>query len=167
MGALEQLNETTDPAAADYVWLADMSVASNDRDRKVAWTHIADSGVWTPELQIGGATTGITYSARSGYYAKIGDKIGLMWFDFSLSSKGSLTGNIRISSVPFIPGQTAPLTFAYWNNTNLGTVTPSGRLDGGQTLIVFTKALNGRAEEMLDTDLTNTSRFIGQLICYL
>ncbi len=51
---------------------------------------------FTPSLSIGGSTTGITYSSRSGTMIRIG-KFASITMQMALSSKGSNSGDLRIS----------------------------------------------------------------------
>jgi hypothetical protein len=59
-----------------------------------------EEGTWTPQLEFGGATTGITYNARQGYYVKIGKMVFITVY-FNLSSKGTATGNSTVTGLPF------------------------------------------------------------------
>ena len=59
-----------------------------------------EEGTWTPTLSFGGGTTGITYSARAGYYRKVGGLVHCQC-TMTLSNKGSSTGSAQISGVPF------------------------------------------------------------------
>lgn len=62
---------------------------------------------WTPTLNFGGATTGITYTTRQGFYSRIG-KTGFFIFTIHLSSKGSAIGSAQITGLPLNPaGATA------------------------------------------------------------
>lgn len=56
-------------------------------------------GTWTPTLEFGGATTGITYSIQSGTYQLIGNLM-FVQFRILLTSKGSATGNATIAGLP-------------------------------------------------------------------
>jgi len=59
-----------------------------------------EEGTWTPQLEFGGATTGITYNGRQGYYVKIGKMVFITVY-FNLSSKGTATGNSTVTGLPF------------------------------------------------------------------
>jgi hypothetical protein len=72
-----------------------------------------EEGTWTPNLQFGGASTGITYLVRNGFYTKIGNiVIGTAWI--FLTSKGSATGDATLAGLPFTnagsDGNQAPCT---------------------------------------------------------
>ena len=59
-----------------------------------------EEGTWTPTLQFGGATTGITYGTRFGQYTRIGRQVTLV-ARVVLTSKGSATGYASIVGLPF------------------------------------------------------------------
>lgn len=67
---------------------------------------IQSSGTFTPEIQFGGATTGITYSSRSGFFVKTGNVINFS-ISISLSNKGSATGDMTIDGLPFTNSATS------------------------------------------------------------
>jgi hypothetical protein len=83
-----------------------------------------EEGTWTPALSFGGSGTGITYAARNGRYTKIGRMVTVGCY-INLSSKGSATGNVQISGLPFP---------AY---TGGGTPTYMGPLAGESGLLVM------------------------------
>jgi hypothetical protein len=55
---------------------------------------------FTPALEFGGATTGITYSSQGGRYARFGKRV-FFHIRLVLSSKGSASGNATVSGLPF------------------------------------------------------------------
>lgn len=59
-----------------------------------------EGGSWTPAMEFGGATTGITYGTQAGSYVKVGR---LVWVkaQIALTSKGSATGTAKITGFPF------------------------------------------------------------------
>ena len=65
-----------------------------------------EEGEWTIGLAFGGGTTGITYSLQTGAYTKIGRLVTVSG-DLRLKSKGSSTGNVTITGLPFVTGQGA------------------------------------------------------------
>jgi hypothetical protein len=64
-----------------------------------------EEGDWTPTLEFGGASVGITYNAsyQSGKYTKIGRQVTVTGF-FQLTSKGSSSGDATIAGLPFALG---------------------------------------------------------------
>ncbi len=71
----------------------DASAGANDLDDY-------EEGTWTPALTFGGGSTGMTYSAQSASYTKIGDVVHYSG-GISLTAKGSSTGSALITSLPF------------------------------------------------------------------
>jgi hypothetical protein len=59
-----------------------------------------EEGSFTPTLAFGGASTGIGYNFRSGYYTKKGDDVSFS-VTLNLTSKGTATGNMTIGGLPF------------------------------------------------------------------
>lgn len=57
------------------------------------------SQAFTPVLNFGGGSTGITYSARNAYYILDGNTCTIQG-SFTLSSKGSSTGSAQITGLP-------------------------------------------------------------------
>src|SRR5690606_15893268 len=59
-----------------------------------------ETGTWTPELRFGGDDSGITYNWSNGRYTRVGNVVH--WeLDISLSNKGSATGAVTITGLPF------------------------------------------------------------------
>jgi len=72
-----------------------------------------EEGTWTPSLQFGGATTGITYSTLSASYTRIGDLCHVQAI-IILSSKGSATGAAIVTGLPFTNVATIPAQLALY-----------------------------------------------------
>jgi hypothetical protein len=92
---------------------------------------------WTPTVTIGGSSTGITYTARTGQYSRIGRTV-LATCDFTLNSLGGLTGSIAITGLPYTAAETAAAPVAYysgvsgWNGYSI-----IGRVDASGTSIIL------------------------------
>lgn len=67
-----------------------------------ALSTYTSGGSWTPEIQFGGASVGITYAARTAVYSRIGN-IVTFTLSIELSNKGSSTGTATITGLPFNP----------------------------------------------------------------
>jgi hypothetical protein len=91
-GTIATLQSYVASALASYSTTAQMNTAINNLNMT--------SASWTPVLQFGGASTGISYTSQSGEYQTIG-KLCIAGFYIALSSKGSATGNATISGLPF------------------------------------------------------------------
>ena len=120
------------------------------------------AGTWTPALNFGGGTTGLTYSARTGTYRKIG-RVVLVEFEITLSAKGSSTGAATINTLPFAPlnsiwgGADAVTGFASIFGLHLGVAA------SGTAISVLVPSTTGRTAAD-DTNFSNTSRIRGTLI---
>ena len=70
------------------------------------------AGSWTPVLQLGGASTGVTYTgSRAGNYYVSG-RVVVAQTRFALSSKGSSTGNMTITGLPYAAHNTTNQIFS-------------------------------------------------------
>jgi len=122
-------------------------------------------GTWTPGISFGLGTTGITYSAQLATYTKIG-RVVVVTGRVVLSNKGSSTGTMRITGLPFTIGV---------GNQNFGVGGPcsfysafGARVAAGvivqgvpnQTHFDLTtpNAATGATLVLNDTDATNTSQ---------
>jgi hypothetical protein len=59
-----------------------------------------EEGTWTIGVSFGGASAGVTTSANTGTYTKIGRQVTVNGY-LILTSKGSSTGSARITGLPF------------------------------------------------------------------
>ena len=73
-----------------------------------------EEGTWTMGLSFGGNAVGVTASAFTGTYTKIGRKVSVTGALF-LTSKGSSTGAARITGLPF----TIPNTAQFYSSPSL------------------------------------------------
>ena len=64
-----------------------------------------EEGTFTPALEIGASTSGITYSEQLGLYVKIGT-FCYVQITISLSSKGSNSGVLTFNNLPFLSSNT-------------------------------------------------------------
>ncbi|MGT5005884.1 tail fiber/spike domain-containing protein [Escherichia coli] len=75
--------------------------------------YMFDSGTFSPTVQIGGSTVGITYLARSGSWVKNGNTI-TAHVSVSLSSKGTNVGGVSVAALPFVvPENTGGILISY------------------------------------------------------
>jgi hypothetical protein len=73
-----------------------VQVASSDANRLDDYRE----GTWTPVIGGSGGTSGQTYLVQSGLYVKKGQDVTL-YFSVQLSAKGTITGNVQLSGLPF------------------------------------------------------------------
>ena len=118
-----------------------------------------EEGTWTPGISLGGGTTGITYTNQYASYTKIGRKVFFEAY-ITLSAKGSDTGNLLITGLPFtVQNDThnySPVAF------NISLVAYSGMVIGrctlnDTTITVYQITEAGTRTQLTDTALSATS----------
>lgn len=72
---------------------------------------------WTPGLDFGGGSVGMTFSYQEGTYTKIGNVVRLTGV-FLLTAKGSSTGTAFITGLPFTPGDPLPSASIAWGGSS-------------------------------------------------
>ena len=128
---------------------------------------------WTPNIQIGGSSSGITYTTQLGQYVKMG---GVVFFycNVVLSSKGSNSGDVTISNMPVSTGAAGAneaISIPYFNNmlfSNAYTNLSASLNTSSAVANLFLSNSNNIAtpRNMIQSDLSDTSiiKFTG---CYL
>lgn len=101
-----------------------------------AAASIYSEGSWTPALNFGGVTTGITYSQQVGRYTRVGNQV-MLWGRIQLSSNGSASGNAQISGLPFTPVTVTGLIYA-GSAVVSGGITGLGEFDTNISVSIFT-----------------------------
>lgn len=118
-------------------------------------------GTFTPLLLFGGNATGMTYSAQSGTWTRIGNT---MYFtlDFTLSAKGSSTGVAVVSGLPYTSQETSAVDTAFYASiTGMSGLAMTARIDAGTTFIVLAWAnADAAPSQLTNTVFANTSRLI-------
>lgn len=104
------------------------------------------SGSFTPVLNFGGASTGITYSTQFGKYNQVGNLV-FYTFAIQLTSQGSSTGNAGISGFPVASGGTFNAMNLLTNYSAI-TVLPASTLlifpgSGITNFLLFVESLTG------------------------
>ena len=77
-----------------------------------------EEGTFTPTIAFGGNSVGVTYSAQTGAYTKIGNRV-FVNITMTLTSRGSSTGNATIQTLPFTPAS-AVAAYAWFGNFTIG-----------------------------------------------
>jgi hypothetical protein len=126
-----------------------------------------EEGTWTPTMTFNASSTGVTYSAQSGWYVKIGQMV-LIYGRITLTSNGSGVGTARIASLPFsslnlagvtVPGPSLRLlaggsaATAVFPCVDSNTTTAALLIPGAVTVAVAT-----------DTNITDTASFDFQMV---
>jgi hypothetical protein len=117
-----------------------------------------EEGTFTPTLQFGGASTGITYTLQSGLYTKIGRKVHVR-VEILLSNKGSATGTAALTGLPFTASSSA---FAATVNAAGNFVFTNGYLNGGvtgnsATITLYNTPTSGGVVILSESAFTNTT----------
>lgn len=129
---------------------------------------------WTPSLQFGGASVGITYSQQIGFAFNFGKLIVAM-FQLVLTSKGSSTGNATIAGLPVNALNVNPpvvnflqnlLPISYAAMASSTNVYCVGITGGTNVASLFKVGVAVSNVTMADTDFTNTSE-IGGTVLYI
>lgn len=120
------------------------------------------TGTFTPIIQFGGASTGITYGTPTrGRYTKIG-RLVLATGDVTLTSKGTATGPAQIGGLPFSSisdGMYAPVTFGYTSGLASVTGAVQAMVNAGTPRINLYQAVNGTTAGLSNANLSNTATF--------
>jgi hypothetical protein len=124
-----------------------------------------EEGTWTPSVTFGGGSTGVTYSARNGYYTKIGNLVYLTCL-INLTSKGSSAGQFRIAGLPFTTTSStnyrATSTSVLWDGLATSYVYVLGLVSESVTAMDFlgaTAASGSTATGIQNTGLSGSDNF--------
>lgn len=119
-----------------------------------------EEGTFTPVLEFGGGSTGITYARQAGYYTKVGNRV-IINMELQISAKGSSTGDATITGIPFVASS------ATYNqnvlSTRLQNITFSGVYNGeifvaNDYISLLDTATTGTATNINDTNFTASGR---------
>lgn len=124
--------------------------------------RLGEVTAWTPALKFGGNAVDMTYTHQAGLYIKIGRQVAITGY-FLLSSKGTSTGNVTITGLPFAcknaNGAYAPVTYRLINVTF--TDVYQGRIEKGTTTMNMNEVTNGGVETALtNADFANNSNVL-------
>jgi hypothetical protein len=125
-----------------------------------------EEGTWTPNVNFGGASTGVTYTKNLGHYTKIGRMVYAS-FDILLSSKGTSTGGVTVGGLPIA-------NYGSHQN-NAGTVIcESDGVDWPQTNVygmvwsdgnIYVRSQNTTAYAAVsNTNFSNTTKIFGMMV---
>src|SRR5208337_2291725 len=132
----------------------------SDVNTTVAVALTGISQTWTPNLQINGSSTGITYTTQLGGFAQLGPIVSI-WGRIVLSSKGVSVGTVTISNLPVTSGangarQVIPVPF-FNQATFAGYSSMCLQLSASSTVATFFISGSGVSVGGLnDTAITNT-----------
>lgn len=115
---------------------------------------------WTPAVAFGGASVGLTYTHRFGFYTLLGTNMLFFKFDVMLSAKGSSVGTCTIGGLPNAAASVTGSVYMGYDNAFTGI---GGHMHGfinGTTIFPCYDNTAGSVQ-LTDTQCTNTSRWIG------
>jgi hypothetical protein len=117
-----------------------------------------EEGTFTPTLQFGGASVGVTYGAQNGSYTKIGNRCHYA-MRVELTNKGSSTGSATIT-LPFAQTEFYSVPSLYYSGINLDTAggyySPAAFLNAS-TILLWEQGDNVSPAALTDADFANTS----------
>ena len=131
----------------------------------VSWLYerlTVKEGTWTMGVSFGGGTTGITYSANTGYYTKIGNIVTISGL-LTLTSKGSSTGAALITGLPFtsVNNVAGYAAVALWLNVITFANQYQGMVSPNTTTISLHEITEvGAYTNLTNADFANTSEII-------
>ena len=103
-----------------------------------------EEGSFTPALDFGSGTTGITYNAASGKYIKVGSLV-TVWIYIALSNKGTSTGQASVSGLPFAINNPAGVFSPLGDRgrVNTGGEGVSAYISGGAAFPLYSGGFDG------------------------
>ena len=120
-----------------------------------------EEGTWTPAVTFGGGATGVTYGgSNGGTYTKVG-RIVTVCGILDLTSKGSSTGNISITGLPFSGSNFGGAALTLYGLTFTGQAYGQ---PNGSAMVLF-QILAGTRTVLTDTAFANDTS-IGIQITY-
>lgn len=117
---------------------------------------------WTPTLNFGGSSAGITYVTQVGSYIQIG-KFVIAQFWLGLTSKGSASGAATVTGIPVVaagPGNATVIITGYQNMNGPGSFAPA---IAGSTIYVTYAGATGQFN-ITDANFNNNTLFQGSAI---
>ena len=119
-----------------------------------------EEGTWTPAVEFGGASTGVTYTSRQGTYTKVGRAVTVQC-QVLLSSKGSSTGAMSVSGLPFTP-QANTTAVTGWIDTSAATIVVpvTSLIFGSNPAVNFFFVSAGNQQNYTDVQAQNSSNIV-------
>jgi hypothetical protein len=122
-----------------------------------------EEGTFTPVLQFGGASVGITYIQQRGTYTKIGNTVTIQ-FGIYLSSKGSSVGSAIVAGLPFTSKNQSFGSYggsALFGTSGFTAVVGEtyGVVSENSTLVYLYIQSNGTESQLTSTNFANGTYF--------
>ena len=132
--------------------------------------EVSQTQSFTPTLQFGGASTGITYSLQTAEFTLIGNVL-FFAINLVLSSKGSATGGATISGLPLVIANNVSAFPMYTVNVTTSanaTLYANGSSISTNTLILFAVQTSVPSSvQLTDTNFANNSAIILQGLYFI
>lgn len=116
-----------------------------------------EEGTFSMGLAFAGVSTGITFSANTYHYTKIGDRL---YFDglSSLTNKGAATGSARLNNLPFTVNGSSAATIGY-----VQAITRAAQMmayASGTTILLDDLAITGGQTNLTNTNFADNSQIL-------
>ena len=127
-----------------------------------------EEGTWTPNLTGDGGGSGQTYTSQTGTYTKVG-RVVTVNFYINLSAKGTITGSVIISNLPFTVLNTGSLiaggALALWVNlaVNHNVIGMYCNTNSTNIYIWGSTGTASTPPALTTTDIANNTRFWGSV----
>lgn len=112
-----------------------------------------------PAVRFGGASVGVTYTRQVIEWTRIGDTVHFS-IDIILSAKGSSTGNLDITGLPYAKKSGMDATCAVratGMTSGVGDTFVHAKIAQGATTVTIFKIATGSETQLANGDLTNTT----------
>jgi len=121
-----------------------------------------EEGTFTPTLEFGGASVGVSYTARFGRYVKVG-KLVYVNIAINLNSKGTSTGSAKLSGLPFTQDASGT-NFPNLSLRSVSGITFTNCLyatadDGATTVSLLDDNGSGTQASLTNADFLNSTEF--------
>jgi hypothetical protein len=138
--------------------------------KKILYSELAamlggvTTGSFTPGLTVGGSATGITFNVQRGSYFKISTFV-FYHIEISLTSKGSNSGALKLTGLPFTSVATLfwPAAKVAWNSGNANLYDVLFYVDPGTStgeLFALTAGATNIQSAMTAAQIANNASFI-------
>lgn len=120
-----------------------------------------NSGSFTPQLRINSSATGIVHTTQNGTYVRNGNVVTFT-IELVISSKGSESGAVSVTSLPFAAAHRSTFAIQAKNVTaGVGNYYLNGRVNSGATTVfLFDIGSSGVQASITDDDITNTTELV-------
>lgn len=128
-----------------------------------------EEGTWNPIIGGSGGQSGQSYTAQNGSYVKVGNLV-MCTFDVVLSTKGTISGEVQISGLPFTSANGADFryaapSFGLWQNLATAYVYLSAVvIDNSTRMPIRGATAAATALSSLATSDINNARFSGTVL---